>query len=220
VVPSVSPEAQRGIDVHDFCMQFYDHVTVSGSKFEVDEGWLEKQLLGASEVARPFIENFVKFEEDRWRLCVQNVKNGKVKRYFLPVLREQKIVNLGLEITGVIDRVDLNFDGKTYTVVEYKTEKFDQRGWKLTEHRREMAFYKMLLENSNCLKGEVTHFCIYYPRSNEVWVEKFDPRTISSLKKTLSDVRRKIERGEFPCKVSYYCRYCEVNSYCSFNGDE
>lgn len=114
----------------------------------------------------------------------------------------------------MVDRVDLNFDDKTYTVVDYKTEKFDQRSWKLTEHRREMAFYKNLVENSNLLKGEVTHFCIYYPRSNDVWNERFNTRTLTALAKTLKNVREKIEKGEFPCCVSYFCRFCECNKIC------
>jgi len=212
-LPTKSPAAQRGLDVHQFCYDFYDHVTVTGSKFYVDKKWLDEQLLIATNNARPFIQNFLKFEKNRWKVCVEHEPDNPGK-YFYPVLREQKIVNLGLELKGVVDRVDLNFDNETYTVVDYKTEKYDRRAWKLTEHRREMAFYKKLLESSGLLKGEVTHFCIYYPRSNDVWCEKFNYRTINALNRQLKKVKEAIIAGKFPCKVSIYCRWCEANTFC------
>jgi len=214
-----SPAAQRGLDVHQFGYDFYDHVVVSGSEFYVDEQWLEEQLLIATDEARPYIENFIEFERKRWKVCVEHSPDDPGK-YFFPILREQKIVNLGLEMIGIVDRVDLNFDDKTYTVVDYKTEKYDRRGWKLAEHRREMAFYKKLLESSNLLKGEVTHFAIYYPRSNDVWSEKFKWQTVNSLERKLKQVRKAILAEKFPCKVSPLCRWCDCNHLCDFGETE
>ena len=208
-----SPEAQRGLDVHAFCEMFYDNVTVTGSAFYVNPTWLDEQLLIATPDALPFIENFLLMEKERWKVCVEHSPKDPGK-YFYPVLKEQKIQNLGLEITGIVDRVDLNFDNKTYTVIDYKTEKFDQRPWKLTEHRREMAFYKMLLETSGLLNGEITHFCIYYPRSNNVWCESFTWRTINALNKKMEEVREGILAGRFACNVSLYCRWCEASQIC------
>ena len=212
-LPPKSPAAQRGIDVHQFCYDFYDYVTVSGSEFYIDQKWLEEQLLIATDEARPFMENFIQLEKERWKVCVEHCPE-KPEKYFYPVLREEKIVNLGLGMVGIVDRVDLNFDDETYTVVDYKTEKYDRRPWKLTEHRREMAFYKKLLENSGLLDGEVTHFCIYYPRSNDVWCEKFNNRTLNALERNMEKVRNAIKAGEFPCKVSVYCRWCELRHIC------
>ncbi len=213
---TTSPEALRGTNVHEFCFNFYDNLIGSESKeFKINKQWLDEQLTLASENERPYLKNFVEFEEKRWKICVeQHPKNPEL--FFYPLLRERKIVNLGLEISGIIDRLDLNFDLKTYTVVDYKTEKFDQRPWKLTEHRREMAFYKMLVETSGLLKGEVTHFSIYYPRSNDVWAEKFSFRTINALREKMRDVREKITAGIFPTNISFFCRYCNANLICDF----
>ena len=208
-----SPAAQRGLDLHQFAYDFYDHVTVTGSIFYIDPTWLKEQLIIATEDAKPFMENFLEMEKQRWKLCVEH-DSKHPEKYFYPVLREQKIQNLGLEITGIVDRVDLNFDKKTYTVIDYKTEKFDQRPWKLTEHRREMAFYKLLLETSGLLDGKITHFCIYYPRSNNVWCEQFTWRTINALEKKMQEVREGILAERFPCNISLFCRWCDANTMC------
>ncbi len=199
--------------MHQFCFDFYDHIDISGSNFFVEKKWLDEQLLILTEEARPFVENFIEFEKERWKVCVEHSKE-ELQKYFFPVLREEKITNLGIEMVGIVDRVDLNFDNKTYTVIDYKTEKFDNRSWKLTEHRREMAFYKLLIESSNILKGEVTHFCIYYPRSNDVWSEKFNTRTLNSLRDKLKEVRQKIASKDFPVSVSPFCRWCECCLIC------
>ena len=209
----LSPQAQRGIDFHQFACDFYDNIHISGNIMQIDQKWLQEQKTVMTEDVLPFVTNFIEMEQDRWNLCVSKFPECPEK-YYMPVLKEKKILNLGLEIVGIIDRVDLNFDGKTYTICDYKTEKFDMRSWKVTEHRREAAFYKYLLENSGLIDGEVTDFAFIYPRSNDVWAEKFGSRTINAFFKKLTDVREKIKREEFPCKVSIFCRYCDCNGMC------
>ncbi len=215
VIDHKSPQAQRGIDVHQFCCDYYDHIELSGKDLKVDQKWLQEQITIASEDAKPYIFNFLNFEQQRWNICVEKCPENPGK-FYIPEMREQKILNLGLEMVGIVDRVDLNFDGKSYTCVDYKTEKFDQRPWKLSEHRREMAFYKILLESSGLLKYPVTHFCIFYPRSNDVWHEAFTNRTLNALKKKLSDVRASIAAGDFTPNVSIFCRWCDAAPMCTF----
>jgi hypothetical protein len=210
-----SPAAQRGIDVHNFAEAYYDHLTISGSNLYIDQSWLDEQFYIATDEAKPYYVNFLDFEEKRWKLCVEHYPENPGK-YYMPIMKEKKILNLGLEMVGIIDRVDLNFDGKTYTITDYKTEAYSEKSWKRTEHRREMAFYKKLLETSGEIEGEVTHFCIYYPRSNDVWVERFNNRTINALERQLEKVRQKIGAEEFPCNVSYFCKYCDCNMMCPF----
>lgn len=208
-----SSAAQRGIDVHQFCCDYYDHVHIDGTTLSIDKAWLDEQLMVATDEAKPYITNFLDFDKERWKLCVEKFPENPEK-YFRPVMKERKILNLGLEMVGIVDRVDLNFDGKSYTVVDYKTEVYSNKSWKLTEHRREMAFYKILLENSGELEYPITHFCIYYPHSNHVWCEPFNSRTINALKKKLEEVRQKISSESFKCNVSIFCRYCDMSSIC------
>ena len=218
-VEITSPAAQRGIDVHKFCCDFYDYVTVTPEEFIIDKDWLEKELTSATEEALPYMKNFLKFEEERWKICKQHCPENPGK-YFIPVLKEKKIVNWGLGMRGIVDRVDLNFDDKTYTVVDYKTETYSEKMWKRTEHRREMAFYKVLLESSGLIEGEVTHFCIYYPKSNDVWVEPFNKRTLNALDRAIEKVRNKIASKDFPVKVGAFCRWCSMNTICDFGEEE
>jgi RecB family exonuclease len=208
-----SPEAQRGIAFHQFACDFYDNLHISGTEFQVDQKWLQEQITVLTPDVVPFVKNFMEFEQNRWKVCLQHCPENPSK-FFIPVLKERKILNKGLEIVGIIDRVDLNFDGKSYTALDYKTEVYSTKSWKMTEHRREMAFYKDLLETSGLIEGPVTHFCIYYPRSNDVWSEPYNGRTLSAFKKKITDVRQEIEQEKFNCNVSIFCRYCDMNTVC------
>jgi len=210
-----SPAAQRGIDVHQFCYDFYDHVTIDGQERTVDQQWIDETLSYATDEARPYMLNFIEFEKGHWQICL-DAKPEDPGKYYMPVLREKKITNLGLSMRGIIDRVDLNFDGKTYTAIDYKTEMYSTKSWKRTEHRREMAFYKILAETSGLLNGPVTHFCIYYPRSNDVWTEKFSKRTTSALERCQAKVRARIAAGDFPASVGIFCRWCDCSKICDF----
>ncbi len=211
-----SPEAQRGTFFHEFACAFYDNLHISGTEFQIDQKWLNEQITIVSPETVPYIKNFVEFEQSRWKACVKQCPENPSK-FFIPVLKEKKILNLGLEIVGIIDRVDLNFDGKSYTICDYKTEKFSLKSWKVTEHRREAAFYKVLTESSGLLNGLITHFAFIYPKENDVWVEEFNGRTLSALKKKLVDVRQEISAGNFPCSTGIFCRWCDCSQICEMN---
>jgi RecB family exonuclease len=211
-----SPEAQRGIAFHEFACSFYDNLYISGDQFQIDQQWLQEQIQLMTPDTVPFVKNFVEFEQNRWKLCVEEKPDNPAK-FFLPVLKEKKILNLGLEMVGIIDRVDLNFDEKGYTICDYKTERFSTKSWKMTEHRREATFYKILLENSGLIDLPVTSFAFIYPRSNDVWAEDFGTRTLSAFKKKITQVRQEIEAEEFPCKVGIFCRFCNCNNICDMS---
>lgn len=211
-----TPEAQRGVSFHEFACAFYDNLHISDKYFQIDQKWLQEQIQIVTPDVVPFIKNFVEFEHNRWNLCVEKCPEHPEK-FFMPVLKEKKILNLGLEMVGIIDRVDLNFDEKSYTICDYKTERFDMRSWKQTEHRREATFYKTLLESSGLINFPVTDFAFIYPRTNDVWTEKFNGRTLSAFKKKLQEVREEIAAENFACQISVFCRYCDMNSRCEMN---
>jgi RecB family exonuclease len=208
---TTSDAMQRGLDFHDFVNRFYDHVS-SGSNGEllIDPLFVKESLDACIPEAQPYITNFINFEYKRWDICKQQ---KDAMKYFMPVMREEKIKNIGLELVGVVDRVDRKFNGN-YLVVEFKTGKFDQRAWKLTELRQELAFYKLLLESSSLITKPVEDFVVFYPRTNDVWTETFKTVTLNAFKKNLDIVRRGIEGKDFPCNISVFCRYCEASGRC------
>jgi hypothetical protein len=211
-IPTVTSDAmQRGLDFHDFVNKYYDNVK-SGSNGEliVNQEFIKESLGACIPEAQPYITNFVNFEYERWEMCKEQKDPMK---YFMPVMREEKIRNIGLELVGIVDRVDRKFNGNL-AVIEFKTGKFDQRAWKLTELRQELAFYKLLLESSSLITKPVEDFVVFYPRTNDVWTETFKTITLNAFKRNLEMVRSGIENKEFPCNVSIFCRYCEASSRC------
>ncbi len=217
IAPDIkSPAAQRGIDFHDFACNYYEHLEIVGDQLCIDPVWMDEQMIVATAEVRPYLHNFLEFEQRRWKLCLEKKPNTPAK-FYMPVLKEKKIVNLGLEIIGIIDRLDLNFDEKSYTICDYKTEVYSRKPWKMTEHRREMSFYKKLVETSGLVQFPVIDFCIYYPHSNDVWVESFKKITLNALERKLEDVRTEISAGRYPCNVSIFCRYCDFGMTCDMS---
>ena len=213
-VPTETSEAaQRGLDLHAFAGAFYDHIsTGSDGELIIDQTYVDEARSNAIEDAQKYITNFLDFEKKRWEVCKEYPDPLK---YFIPVIREKKIENLGLGLVGIVDRVDRKFNGN-YVVVEIKTGKYDERGWKRTELRQELAFYKILVESSGLIDKPIEDFCVFYPRTNDVWIEPFDGRTIAAFKRNLEKVREGIARGDFHCNVSLFCRFCEVVRACPF----
>ena len=123
---------------------------------------------------------------------------------------------------AIIDRLDARMDGN-YTLIEIKTGKFSTKSWKKTELRREMTFEKTTTESSpefkKRFKGDIVEFAVYFPRSNDIMIEKFNWRTLKAMNKRLEKMRNFIEIGYFPCNVKYHCRYCSVNSICPMTMD-
>lgn len=210
-VPTETSEAaQRGLDVHAFAGAFYNHIKIENEELIIDPNFIEEYKNNSIEDSQKYIENFIDFEKKRWEICKQYPNPLK---YFVPVIREKKVENIGLGLVGIVDRVDRKFNGN-YMVIEIKTGKYDERSWKRTELRQELAFYKLLIESSNLVDKPIEDFAVYYPRSNDVWTETFNGRTLSAFQKNLEKVREGISRGDFHCNISIFCRYCEANRWC------
>ena len=129
------------------------------------------------------------------------------------MLREAKFFSESLQRVVIIDRLDLRTDND-YTLVEYKTEAYSEKSWKRTELRRELAFEKSVLENcpdfTKNFKGKIKDFVVYYPKSNDAWVENFNGRSVSAMEKCVERVYENyINPGFYPCDVQYHCSFCE-----------
>ena len=173
--------------------------------------------------------NMAKFDAERFTEAKEQGKEHE----FLPVINE---VMLDAEITiphdinpkcileqdyvvhlqGIIDRVFLS-DGK-YVPIELKTGPWKDS--KTTSMRKEMAFYKLLIENASdeslanaYLDREIpiTHWGWYFPVSNYLHIEKVKKSSMTALMRGITQMIKAYEEEEFPAK--YYWKKCE---YCSF----
>jgi len=208
-----SPQAQRGIDVHNFCNEFYDHIDFHNKHFDIDINFLGPWMESCSDEAKLCIQNFIDFEYRRWNIC-RSLYPVNPKKLFIPLLRESKFVSEKLQQVTIIDRLDQRLDGN-YTLVEYKSERFQDKDWKKTEFRREMALEKSTLETSpeftKKFPNDIVDFVVYFPRSNDIMMEKFNWRSMKAMQNAIEKMRRAIDLGSFPCNVEYHCRFCNFS---------
>src|SRR4030042_1074620 len=130
-----SPQAQRGINVHEFCRDFYDNITFKGKKnCIVKDGFLGDTLNVYSEETKECIENLIEFEFKRWEICKQ-LSPKDPKKLFLPLLRESKYFSEPLQQVTIVDRLDQRLDGN-YTLDENKTTKDVEKARKKNRFRR------------------------------------------------------------------------------------
>jgi hypothetical protein len=213
-----SPQAQRGLDFHSFAQHFFEHlIFINNTYFVIDQNFLDDQLANVHPDAVPLIANFIDFENNRWEIC-KKLRPENPQSLYLPLLREGKFVSDKLEQITIIDRLDLRPDGN-YTLVEYKTEKFKNKGWKDTEFRRELMFQKTTLETcpefTNNFKRDIVDFVVYFPEGNQIMNEYFNYRTATALKKSLDKMRTDIANANYKCIVQYFCRFCPYTpQYC------
>ncbi len=156
---------------------------------------------------------------------------------FLPVANEViltpriEVEGVPVQLVGIIDRVFLDDDGGL-ALMELKTGKWDER-YKLSEMRMEMAFYKMLIENSDLqelqeknLDRAVTHWGWRYSAADHVSYEKCKRVSERAMMKRLGDLVKMYLEESFkmadPNREGFKCARCEYMQWCPQyrSGDE
>jgi hypothetical protein len=215
--PEKSKEIQRGLEVHDFINHFYDNLHFFNGDFSVNPEFYEPYMEMVLPDSKEQIENFINFERQRWQIC-RGLCPKNPRKLFIPLLREEKFTSEKLRQVTILDRMDARPDGN-YTLVEIKTERFQPKEWKKTEFRREMMFEKTTAESSPDFQkrfpNNIIDFVIYFPRSNDVFMETYNYRTLSALKKSIEKMRMAVENNYFPCIVDYHCRFCFAAGFCN-----
>ena len=117
--------------------------------------------------------------------------------------------NYIVHVQGIIDRIYQ--EGDFFIPFEFKTGVWKDS--KKTTMRREMSFYKMLMEASDDWEGEITHWGWYYPASNYVEVEQVNKRSEGAMKKAIAELLYAYENEDF--YPSYFHKKCV---HCSFAG--
>jgi len=123
-----------------------------------------------------------------------------------------------VHLQGIIDRMFR--EGDRYIPMELKTGGWKE--WKTTMMRKEMAFYKILFENTPNAELEemgidpdlpISHWGWYYPAANYIYVEDAKKSSMTAVKKGIAEMIHSYETGIFPTK--YFAKTC---SNCSFFG--
>ncbi|MHA1868719.1 MAG: PD-(D/E)XK nuclease family protein [Candidatus Heimdallarchaeaceae archaeon] len=196
-----SPAMERGRKIHEEIENFYENIQFTYVN--------EKPPQINPKVDMSNIQNFLDFEKKRIKSCVD--KNGKFDlKYFKPLYQELKIKNKELMLRGIIDAVYINPKDDKLIVIDWKTGKY--RPENISQYRFELALYKELLEKEK--KVEVGYWGIYFVDADKLFFEKVKERSITNMYKVVEKVRKGIERGDYPCKIGFMCKWCEFKKYC------
>lgn len=225
-----------GTSFHAACNRFFDRVDPEGLKDSLtaltdqSENIIQyfKDVLDGSPENREFLEKFAKFQYDR----LINLTEGwpdvrpSLDRWF-PCNRELEIVRQSRGLWGTIDSVEyIGMVGEDRACVEYKSGKLTE--WRMTKLRRELAVYKLLLDDTPMAPIPIRHigaFCAGNDNySDGIMFERLNTRTITALFKVIKEIRTTFEKawiapGEydldyFPIKSNPFCLLCNYSSIC------
>ena len=125
-----------------------------------------------------------------------------------------------VHLQGIIDRMFIQ-DGN-YIPLELKTGPW--KDYKLTMMRKELAFYKILVENApqeTILEAgldpniPITNWGWYYPQSNYLQVEKVKKQSINAVYNGIAKLIKAYELQQFDAKYYYNtCQHCSFMSIC------
>ena len=129
-----------------------------------------------------------------------------------------------VHFVGIIDRIFDDGDGGM-SLMELKTGKWHVR--KMSEMRREMAFYKFLLENAdpndlpeNIRNKPVTHWGWRFPKADHWNFEKAKGVSEKAMHRRLNTLLTAYREQEFtPCvtlnaREDFKCGWCDYMQYC------
>ena len=230
-IPYDTTEAMiKGTVVHNVREAFFDEFDVKKAETLGFDELVEYNLgLHPIDDYGEIYQNMAAFEADRF---TEQKTAGTLDNY-LPVINEVLLdaeivipqdinpkVHLErdyvIHMQGIIDRMFMD-DGK-YVPIELKTGPWKDS--KTTMMRKEMRFYKMLVENSPQAILEaakidrevpITHWGWYYPVSNYIYVEAVKKQSLTAVMRGITKMIKSYEEGEF--EAQYYHKKCVHCSY-------
>jgi len=153
------------------------------------------------------LKKFIEFERRRAEKCK---KYSDPEKMFRPLLVEYEIKNKAFKLSGIVDAVfRVNDD---YCIIDWKTGRFRKND--ISNIRRELAIYKILLDNSNVLDKPVKYWGMYFIDEDVLFFEKCKSISVRKAFETIEKVRKKIENCEFNCNVGIHCRWCGFVDSC------
>jgi len=156
---------------------------------------------GRTEDEQINIDNFCRLESLRF-FVIKERENDIIRtlKLWFPVDKEVYCKSEQLHLKGVIDRVDLLWNGSKIPF-EYKTG--NTPALLSGETKRQLVLYSLLLEEK--YNTPVTHMAVMYSRSGKVFFEEIHPNSVRAAKRTLENTIEKIEQNIFPPRPGFMC---------------
>ena len=199
----------RGRQIHKKIEDFYKHVT-----FDNVTGTTIPNINSNIEIPSE-LSSFINFQKER---IIECMKDGAFNtQLFLPVFTEKWIDVPELKIRGIVDAVFINPADNEYIVIDWKSGK--PREAELTEKRKELAFYKYLIDESKILDKPIKYWGEYFVDHDKLFFEEAKQSTVDKIKKEVKDIQEEIDntiasKKDFPYKTSFMCNWCGLKDTC------
>ena len=158
----------------------------------------------------PDLKNFVNFEIRRIKDMAKIGKNQK--KYILPLFQELKMQSEEIGLKGICDAVYINPEDDKLIVIDWKTGKYYPN--KFDDYRFELAVYAELLKHSGKVDEAPGYWGIYFTDQDKLFFEKIDQKYIDDMYKTMAEVKKGIESGNYPPKKNKWCWFCQFKNDC------
>ncbi len=209
-----SARASYGNAMHETIHAVYNQLKITGLKplllkiQEIFKDKLERELMDKQE-----FDNYLEQGNKVWEIYTKKESGRFDKSHWIETdFITQRVMIENVQITGKIDKIIPKEEEKILEVYDFKTGKY-QRSWdgkdpnsriQLHNYKRQLIFYKLLVENSREFHTyKVNHGYLEFlsPTENEEMV--LLPYTITAedverLKKLIVAVYNKIQKLDFP----------------------
>lgn len=186
----------QGTRFHEFAYWFFDVC----ESIPI-EHWLDLVPNAFAPEEREMAEWWVGTEIERYKAC---------KGRFAPLIREMKMIDDDLLLTGTVDRIDEGDSEDELIIVEYKTG----RSYNEESVTRQLCFYKLIYDNT-IKRGEIKYMKYINPRLKVVKMIPYNPAIMDKVFVEISKVRRAMKDGIFPVRCSpvkhLICNLCDFD---------
>jgi len=203
-----------GSNFHDFARDFFEFLDYDTLMHQTTEEGVRQLfrfliLPEIPDILRALCENFVLFEAQRfWRLKKTTLDP---LHYFKPLDTELYVQDKDSGMAGIVDRVDWMSDD-TLAIIEYKTGNPH-----IPSVKRELAFYRVLLQNAKIYKELINWMVVYNPNQNKFYLSKFSYQLMGAMQRRLDQFKRAHEVDKFPKRDGLYCAWCMFKGLCLEN---
>ena len=183
--------ARAGTDIHKKIEDFFsDTVKLSGM-----------EIINLPPISKYgddiHMQNFHEFASEL-------LSNAKSEEYFYPVLAEQKLLCESMDINGIPDAVFKNPVDDEYIVVDWKSGKIKTP----MDCRRELSFYKLLIDGSGVLDKPIKYLSMYFTKFNHTFFEESKQEDMENIENDIISTQSMIEQKIFPKCSGFHCKWC------------
>lgn len=208
----LSPSLSIGSVVHKVLQKFY-------SMYKINRNVSKDTLLN-------LLENYwnpVGYESQKHELSSKNSVKKLLEDFYenfhtgdSEVLELEKSFKIKIAsdvtIVGKIDRID-KLKNDSLEIIDYKIGESKNKSFKKDD---QLAVYAMAVSNKSLYDKPLSKISLsyYFLKDKKKITLSQSEETVEEITNKISDIAKKIKKGDFKANVGYHCKMCEFNNIC------